>query len=93
MVGVAARVTLQGGNATNVRVALTGAADHATRLTEVEQALEGKPLTAESIEAACQNAGESQDYLGDIHASAEYRAAMVKVYARRALKHALERAG
>lgn len=92
MVGVAARVTLDGGNAKNVRVALTGAADHATRLTEVEQALEGKPLTAENIEAACQNAGEGQDYLGDIHASAEYRAAMVKVYARRALMKAMERA-
>ncbi len=42
MVGVAARVTLSGGVAQNVRVALTGAADHATRLTSVEQALEGQ---------------------------------------------------
>lgn len=92
MVGVAARVTLDGGNAKNVRVALTGAADHAARLTDVEQALEGKPLTAETIAAACQNAGEGLDYLGDIHASAEYRAAMVKVYARRALTKAMERA-
>lgn len=92
MVGVAARVTLDGGKATNVRVALTGAADHATRLTEVEQALEGQALSAESIAAACQNAGEGQDYLGDIHASAEYRAAMVKVYAKRALLKAMERA-
>ena len=31
--------------------------------------------------------------MGDIHASAEYRRAMVDVYARRALAKALERAG
>jgi carbon-monoxide dehydrogenase medium subunit len=92
MVGVAARVTLSGGVAQNVRVALTGAADHATRLTSVEQALEGKALNAESIAAACAQAGEGLDLLGDIHASAEYRAAMIKVYAGRALAKALERA-
>ncbi len=92
MVGVAARVTLSGGAAQNVRVALTGAADHAMRLSGVESALEGKPLTAESIAAACENAGAGLDLMGDIHASAEYRAAMVGVYARRALTKALERA-
>jgi carbon-monoxide dehydrogenase medium subunit len=92
MVGVAARVTLSGGNAQNVRVALTGAADHAVRLSSVESALEGKPITAESIAAACEQAGAGLDLLGDIHASAEYRAAMIKVYARRALSKALERA-
>ncbi|HEY3229037.1 MAG TPA: xanthine dehydrogenase family protein subunit M [Roseiflexaceae bacterium] len=93
MVGVAARVTLSGGAAQNVRVALTGAGDHAMRLSGVESALEGKPLTAESIAAACENAGAGLDLMGDIHASAEYRAAMVGVYARRALAKALERAG
>jgi carbon-monoxide dehydrogenase medium subunit len=93
MVGVAARVTLSGGAARNVRVTLTGAVDHATRLSKVESALEGQALTAESIAAACQQAGAGLDLMGDIHASAEYRAAMVGVYARRALTTALERAG
>jgi carbon-monoxide dehydrogenase medium subunit len=92
MVGVAARVTLSGGVAQNVRVALTGAVDHAVRLSSVESALEGQALTAESIAAACEQAGAGLDMLGDIHASAEYRAAMIKVYARRALTKALERA-
>jgi carbon-monoxide dehydrogenase medium subunit len=92
LVGVAARVTLSGGNAQNIRVALTGASDHAMRLSEVERALEGQALTAESIAAACANAGAGLDLMGDIHASAEYRAAMVGVYAKRALTRALERA-
>jgi aerobic carbon-monoxide dehydrogenase medium subunit len=92
MVGVAARVTLNGGTAQNVRVALTGAADHAMRLDKVERALEGQAFTADSIAAACADAGAGLDLLGDIHASAEYRAAMVAVYAKRALMKALERA-
>jgi carbon-monoxide dehydrogenase medium subunit len=92
MVGVAASVSLSGGNAQNVRVALTGASDHAIRLTSVESALEGQALTAESIASACANAGAGLDLMGDIHASAEYRAAMVGVYAKRALTKAMERA-
>jgi aerobic carbon-monoxide dehydrogenase medium subunit len=92
MVGVAARVTLSGGVAQNVRVALTGAVDHAVRLGSVESALNGQALSAESIAAACEQAGAGLDMMGDIHASAEYRAAMIKVYARRALAQALERA-
>ena len=92
MVGVAARLTLGGGVAQNVRVALTGAADHAMRLDKVESALEGQPISAESIAAACEQAGAGLDLMGDIHASAEYRAAMVGVFARRALTKALERA-
>lgn len=91
-VGVAARLTLAGGTAQNVRVALTGAADQATRLTSVEQALEGQQITEDSIAAAAQQAGEGLDFNGDIHASVEYRAAMVKVYTRRALVGALQRA-
>jgi carbon-monoxide dehydrogenase medium subunit len=93
MVGVAARVTLSGGKAQNVRVALTGASDHAVRLGEVERALEGQAHNSESIAAASEQAGAGLDLMGDIHASAEYRAAMVKVYAKRALVKALERAG
>jgi carbon-monoxide dehydrogenase medium subunit len=93
MVGVAAQATLSGGVARNVRVVLTGASDHATRLTQVESALEGQALTAASIAAACAQAGAGLDLMGDIHASAEYRRAMVGVYARRALAKALERAG
>jgi carbon-monoxide dehydrogenase medium subunit len=92
MVGVAARLTLSGGAAQNVRVALTGAADHAMRLSNLESALEGQVISAESIAAACDGAGAGLDLMGDIHASAEYRAAMVGVFARRALAQALERA-
>jgi aerobic carbon-monoxide dehydrogenase medium subunit len=93
LVGVAVRLTLGAdGSAQQVRIALTGAADQATRLSGVEHALEGQQISDESIAAAAQQAGEGLQLNGDIHASAEYRAAMVKVYTRRAIAKALERA-
>lgn len=92
MVGVAASLTVSGGTIQSARVALTGAYDNAVRLSEVENALNGQPANADTVAAAVANAGDGLELMGDIHASAEYRAAMVKVYAKRALLKALERA-
>jgi carbon-monoxide dehydrogenase medium subunit len=56
----------------------------------VEQALAGKPAARATLEAAA--AVASLDELNsDIHASDEYRRAMVTVYTRRALEAALAR--
>jgi aerobic carbon-monoxide dehydrogenase medium subunit len=92
IVGVAAALEVKGGVIQSARIGLTGATSHATRLTDVEQALAGKPASAESIDAAAQNAGANLDDINsDIHASAEYRRAMVQVFTGRALKGALAR--
>ncbi len=86
VVGVAAMVTLDGsGNCSSARVAVTGAGAKAVRLTSVEEALVGKSLTEENVAAAAGTAGEGIDYLGDIYASEEYRAHLVKVFAKRAV--------
>jgi aerobic carbon-monoxide dehydrogenase medium subunit len=93
IVGVAAALDIKGGTIQSARVGLTGATTHAIRLTNVEQALAGKPATKESIEAAARLAGAGlTDVSADIHASEEYRRAMVPVFARRALERALARA-
>jgi carbon-monoxide dehydrogenase medium subunit len=92
IVGVAAALDVKNGVIQSARVGLTGAASHATRLTEVEKALEGKPASAASVEAAARNAGAKlADVNADIHASADYRRAMVQVFSERALKGALAR--
>ena len=76
------------------RIGLTGASSHATRLTDVEKALQGKSASASSIEAAARNAGAKlQDINADIHASEEYRRAMIQVFTERALTGALARVG
>jgi len=92
IVGVAAAVDVKNGAIQSARIGVTGASAHATRLTDVEKALAGKPATAATIDAAAQNAGAKlQDVNADIHASEEYRRAMVAVFTGRALKAALAR--
>ena len=92
IVGVAAALDVKNGMIQSARVGLTGASSHATRLTNVEKALEAKPASAATIEAAVKNAGAALEEINsDIHASADYRRAMVEVFCERALKGALAR--
>jgi len=92
IVGVAAALDVKNGAIQSARIGLTGAASHATRLTDVEKALEGKPASADSIMTAARIAGAKLDEINsDLHASAEYRRAMVQVFTERALKGALAR--
>jgi carbon-monoxide dehydrogenase medium subunit len=82
---------VQGGKIQSARVGLTGATTHAVRLAKLEQALTG--ATQETIGQVAANAGAGLDNINsDIHASEEYRRAMVAVFAKRALAAALARA-
>ena len=70
-----------------VRVAVTGARSHVFRATEIEEAL-NKSFTAaaaKSVKIAATGIN------GDLHGSAEYRAAMIPVMAARAVEAALAR--
>ena len=70
-----------------VRVAVTGAKSSVFRATAIEQALEKNfdPAVAEAIELA------ADDMVSDMHAGAEYRAALVSVMASRAVAKATGR--
>jgi carbon-monoxide dehydrogenase medium subunit len=92
IVGVAAAVEVKGAVFQSARIGITGASTHATRLSAVEQALAGKPATKETIATASAAASVDDDVNSDIHASDEYRRAMMKVFTRRALEEALARA-
>ena len=93
IVGVAAALEVKGGTIQAARLGLTGAGSHATRMTNVEQALVGQPLSAKTIEAAAKIAGEGlKNVNADIHASEEYRRAMIPVFTKRALEKAMARA-
>ena len=93
IVGVAAALDVQGGTIQSARIGLTGASRCATRLANVEQALAGQPLSAQTIESAAQIAGDDvKEINADIHASERYRRAMISVFARRALQGAAARA-
>jgi carbon-monoxide dehydrogenase medium subunit len=92
IVGVAAALDVGGGTIRSARVGLTGAGPHASRLTTVEQALTGKSASQETIAAAARAAAADLSVVNsDLHASADYRRAMVPVFTRRALEAAMER--
>ena len=88
VVGVAAVVKIDGGSITSARVAVTGATSKATRATGTEQALVGKPADADTISAAAAIAADGLEINGDVYASADYRAHLITVHARRALTRA-----
>lgn len=93
IVGVAAALDIKDKTIQSARIGLTGAGSHATRLTNIEKALAGKPLSAKTIQDAAGNAGAGlSDVNSDIHASEEYRRAMVGVFTERALMGAMGRA-
>ncbi|HEX4568288.1 MAG TPA: xanthine dehydrogenase family protein subunit M [Vicinamibacterales bacterium] len=93
IVGVAAALDISGGVIKDARVGVTGATPSAKRLTAVEQQLNGKKASTDAFAAAAKNAGaDLKDVNGDLHASEEYRRAMVAVFTRRALDAALTRA-
>ena len=75
-----------------VGVGINGVASKAYRATAVETKLAGQPLSAENIVAAAAKAANRIEPLGDIHASAEYRAHLARLNTRRALVLAASRA-
>ena len=93
LTGVAAQVTLGANNTVqSVAVGVTGVSNTAYRASMTERALQGQTATAEAVAQAAERATEGVEALSDIHASAEYRLHLTRVYTRRALQRAIERA-
>ncbi len=92
LVGIAARVMKSGGRVTMARVGVTGLAGKAYRAANVEKLLEGTAGTAADVRKAAAVVAEGVDANSDLHASADYRSHMARIYTARALAVALERA-
>jgi carbon-monoxide dehydrogenase medium subunit len=71
-----------------VRIGVTGVSATPYRARAVEARLAGKTLTTELVAQAAQDAAQGADVLGDLHASAEYRAHLATVNVRRAIERA-----
>jgi carbon-monoxide dehydrogenase medium subunit len=85
---VGAAVVLAGATA---RVGITGVAGVPYRAREVERSVAAGALSAESARRAADHAADGIDALGDMHASAEFRSHLARVYTARALIQALSR--
>jgi carbon-monoxide dehydrogenase medium subunit len=87
--GVAVALNRDGsGTVTSARIAVTGSVYKATRCAAAEAAIVGTKATAADIEAAAAKAADGLDLAGDHYASAEYRAHLTTVMAKRALTRA-----
>jgi carbon-monoxide dehydrogenase medium subunit len=93
LAGVAAQVTLGANNVVQeVAVGITGVGNTAFRAQATERTLRGQPATAEAVARAAAQAADGVEALEDIHASPEYRSHLARVYTKRALQKAIERA-
>ena len=91
--GAAAVVELDASGAlSNVAIGITGVGSHAFRATKTESTLKGQKPAADMLKAACEKASDGILALEDIHASADYRLDLARIFARRAVEAALERA-
>jgi carbon-monoxide dehydrogenase medium subunit len=76
------------GSCEDVRIGLTNMGTTPLRATAAEQALRGKPLDAQSIAAAAEQAAEGTDPPADLNATEEYKRHLARVLTRRALEDA-----
>ncbi len=94
VVGVAAVITRDGaGRCTRARIGVTGVGPAAYRPTAVENQLTGSTLDEKTVAAAAAHAADGVDVNEDLFASAEYRAHLARVFTKRAVLAAAQRAG
>jgi CO/xanthine dehydrogenase FAD-binding subunit len=93
VVGATAVVGVADGAVTLARIAITALAPTIRRAPGAEAALTGSDGGAEAVAAAARAAAAESAPISDVRASADYRAAMAEVVARRAIDAAFTRAG
>jgi aerobic carbon-monoxide dehydrogenase medium subunit len=94
IVGVAVSVRLDAkGFCEEIGVGVTGLSDKAFRADAVEERMRGKKLNAKLIEESTALAADGIEPLEDLHANAQFRAHLARVYAARAIEEAVKRAG
>jgi len=92
IVGVAAHIGRSSGKISFARVGVTGLGAKAYRAVAVEERLLGTAGSGEDIRNAAAAIADGVDANTDLHASAEYRKQMARVYAARAFARAAGRA-
>lgn len=89
---VAVQLTMRGDTCAAVRIGLTNVNAVPMRATNAEQALTGKSLTDEVLEAAGQAAAQECDPSGDLRGTVEYKRDVTRILLKRAVRAAAERA-
>ena len=89
---VAVQVTLDGVVCKEVGIGLTNVGQMPIKATRAEEALRGKTVDENNIQAAARIASEEADPVDDLRGSADYKRSLVRVLTARALRLAVTRA-
>jgi carbon-monoxide dehydrogenase medium subunit len=93
IVGVAASLRVdRNGRCEDIGVGVTGLNEKPFRAEAAEERLRGNKLTAKWIAEASLSVAEGIEPLEDLHAAADYRAHLARVYTHRAIQEAAKRA-
>jgi len=84
-VGCGVSLNSKNGTCSDIRVGFSGVGEWAFRDSGVESSLKGQLLNESTIASAADKAAEGKTVLNDHFVSEEYRRAMSKVYAKRAM--------
>lgn len=88
---VAVQISMDGDVCKDVRIGLTNVSPVPMRATNAEQALIGRQLTDEVLEAAGQAAAAECDPSPDLRGTVDYKRDITRVLTKRAIRKALER--
>ncbi len=91
--GAAAWVRLDNGSVADARVALTGVSSRPLLAATSAAAVVGTDGSADAVAAAAEHAVDDVSVIEDLYGSEEYKTHLAKVFVRRALMSAVERAG
>lgn len=93
IVGVAATVRVEGDTIAEARVGLTNMGSTPVRATAVEEALVGRPATADAVREAAAHAADGTSPPSDLNGDADYRRHLATVLTGRAVLAAAGRNG
>ena len=89
VVGVGVVITMDNGSCSSCSIGVTGVASHAFRASSAENALIGSDLGEGALAQAITKVPDGQEMLSDLVASANYRAHLCGVLAKKAINKAI----
>jgi carbon-monoxide dehydrogenase medium subunit len=91
--GVAVALTAEGGTVKSARIVVSAATSKATRLKAAEKALIGLKADAATLNKVADAAVDEADIIADLRGSASYKRELLRVYAARAVRAAMQASG
>jgi carbon-monoxide dehydrogenase medium subunit len=91
--GIAVSLDMAGSNVKSARIVVSAATTKASRLIAAEKALIGKSADDATLKGVAEAAMDEADILADVRGSVSYKRELLRVYAARAVRAAVQQSG